>query len=162
MANPKTCHHIVCMLLNLIENCEGNQLITHAEIEHATLMQMLSKAQLEIPHHLSTIDNESENYDQILMQHPLFNRNQTLCPGCKPVGTPRRCSGSLRPRIIQSSELHFYMQGLLFLSKEEKVVGTKLHFCLATRCTIGIASSNNNITPLLNQEVLVDPRLNAI
>ena len=29
----------------------------------------------EISHHLSTIDNEDRNYDQMLRQHPFFNRN---------------------------------------------------------------------------------------
>ena len=141
---------------------EGNQLIAQVENGHVALMEMLSKVPTEIPHHLSTIDNEDQNYDQMLMQHPLFNRNQTWYLGRKPTGTPSRCSGCLRPRIVQSNDLHFYVQGLLFLTKEQKVVDTKLRFCLSERCTNGITSSNNNIKPLLNSEVLIDLRLNAI
>ena len=108
---------------------KGNQLIAQVETGHAALIQMLSKVPTEIPHHLSTIDNEDRNYDQMLMQHPLFNRNQTCHLGCKPTGTPCRCSGCLHPRIVQSNDLHFYVQGLLFLPKEQKVVDTKLRFC---------------------------------
>ena len=67
---------------------EGNQLIAQVEIGHAVLMQMLSKVPIEIPHHLSVIDNEDRNYDQMLMQHPLFNRNQTWYLGRKRTGTP--------------------------------------------------------------------------
>ena len=48
----------------------GNQLIAQVEI----LMQMLSKVPIKISNYLSTIDNEDQNYDQMLMQHPLFNR----------------------------------------------------------------------------------------
>ena len=33
---------------------------------------------------------------------------------------------------------------------------------LTQSCTNGITSSNNNIKPLLNQEVLINPPLNAI
>ena len=81
---------------------EGDQLIAQVEIGHAVLMQMLSKVPIEIPHHLSVIDNEDRNYDQMLMQHPLFNRNQTWYLGRKRTGTPCRCSGCLHPRIAQS------------------------------------------------------------
>ena len=72
-------------------------------------MQILSKVPIEIPYHLSTIDNEDRDYDQMLMKHPLFNRNQARHLGRKQTGTPCRCSGCLRPRIVQSSELHFYV-----------------------------------------------------
>ena len=96
------------------------------------------------------------------MQHPLFNKNQTWYLGRKPKGTPCWCSGCLNSRIVQSNDLHFYVQGLLFLPKEQKVVDTKLRFCLSARCTNGITSANNNIKPLLNQEVLIHSRLNAI
>ena len=55
MANCKTCHHIVSVLLNLMQVGEGNQLVAQIEIEHAALMQMLSKVPTEILHHLSTM-----------------------------------------------------------------------------------------------------------
>ena len=57
MANCKTCHHIIWVLLNLMQVGEGNQLIAQIEIGHAALMEMLSKVPTEILHHLSTIDN---------------------------------------------------------------------------------------------------------
>ena len=67
IANCKTCHHIVWVLLILMQVGEGNQLIAQVEIGHAALMQMLSKMPIEIHHHISTIDNEGRKYDQILM-----------------------------------------------------------------------------------------------
>ena len=96
------------------------------------------------------------------MQHPLFNRNQTWHLGHKPTGPPCHCSGCLPPRIVQSNDLHFYVQGHLSFSKEQEVVDTKLRFCLSARCNNGITSSNNSIKPLHNQEVLIDLPLNAI
>ena len=84
MENCTACHHILWVLLNLMQVGEGNQVIAQVEIEHAALMQMLSK-----------------------------------------------CSGCLHPRIVQSSDLHFYVQGLLSLPREHKVVDTKLLFCLS-------------------------------
>ena len=47
MVNRKT--HIVCVLLNLMEVGERNQLIAQVEIGHGALMQMLSKVLIEIP-----------------------------------------------------------------------------------------------------------------
>ena len=148
MANCKTCHHIIWVLLNLVQVGEGNQLIDQVEIGHTALMEMFSKVPTEIPHHLPTIHKEGPNYDQMLMQHPLFNRNQNWYLGRKPTGTPGQCSGCLRPR--KRKVLHFNVQGLLFHPKEEKVVDTKLWFCLSEQCTNGITSSINNIKPLLN------------
>ena len=58
MANRKTCHRIVWVLLYLMEVGEGNPLIAQVEIGHAALMQMLSNVSTEILHCLSTIDNE--------------------------------------------------------------------------------------------------------
>ena len=96
---------------------------------------MLSKVRTEIPH-FPTIDNEDRNYDQILIQHPLFNRNQSWYLGRRSIGTPCRCSGYLRPRIVQRNDLHFYIQGPLFLPKEWKVVDTTLRFCLSAQCAL--------------------------
>ena len=56
---------------------EGNQLIARVENGHAALKQMLSKVPTEIPHHLSIVNNKGRNYGQMLIQHPLLNRNQT-------------------------------------------------------------------------------------
>ena len=65
MANRKTRHHIIWVLLNLMEVGEGNQLIAQVETRHAALMQMLKKVPSGIPHHLSAMNNEDRNYDQI-------------------------------------------------------------------------------------------------
>ena len=161
MANRKTCHHIVWVLLSLMEVGMGNQLIAQVEIGRAVLMQMLWKVPIEIPHHLSTIDHEDQNYDKMLMQHPSFNRNQTWYLGRKRTPTLCWCSGCLCPCIVQSNNLHFYMQGLLFLPKEQKLLIQSCG-CLSTRCTSGITTWNSNIKPLLNQEVFIDASLNAI
>ena len=77
--------------------------------------------------------------------------------GRKVSGSPCRCSGCLRPRCIQSNDLHLYVQGLLLL-KEQRVVDTKLRFCLSARCVNGISSSYNNIRSLGNKSVLLDPQ----
>ena len=76
-------------------------------------------------------------------------------------GSPRRCSGCFHPRCIQNNDLHLYEQGLLLL-KEQHVVDTKLRFCLSARCGNGILSSYNNISPLGNKSVLLDPQLERI
>ena len=71
------------------------------------------------------------------------------------------CSGCLHPRCIQNNDLHLYVQGLLLL-KEERVVDTKLRFSLSARCANGISSSYNNIRPLVNKSVLLDPQIEII
>ena len=81
--------------------------------------------------------------------------------GRKVSGSPCRCSGCLRPRFIQNNDFHLYVQGL-FLLKEQRVVDTKLRFCLSARCVNGISSFYNNIRPLGNKSVLLDPQLERI
>ena len=124
MANHKTCHHIACLLLNLMQVGEENQLIAQLEIGHVALMQMLSKVPTEIPHHLSTIDNEDQNYDQMLMQHSWFNRTQTWYLGCKPAGTPCRCSSCLRPHKYSPKAMtYIYMcKGFCFFQRSKKLL----------------------------------------
>ena len=109
--------------------------------------------------YISKLPKNKNNF--FLFQHLLFDKNQTLHLGRKSTGTPCLCSGCLIPPIVQSNHLHFYVQGILFLPKERKVVDTKLRVFLLTWCTNGITSSNNDIKPFLNQEILVDPHLNA-
>ena len=58
-------------------------------------------------------------------------------------------------------DLYFYIEGLLYLEKDGKVVETKLRFCLTTSCTTNITSSLNNIRPLAGT-ILRDPSLNEI
>ena len=53
-------------------------------------------------------------------------------------GSPCRCSNCLRPRCIQNNDFHVYVQGILLL-KEQRVVDTKLRFCLSVRCVNGIS-----------------------
>ena len=69
--------------------------------------------------------------------------------------------GYLRPRWIQNKDLHLHVQGLLLL-KEQRVVDTKLRFCLPARSVNGISSSYNNIRPLGNGSVLLDPQRKII
>ena len=57
-------------------------------------------------------------------------------------------------------DLHFYIEGFFYLEKGEKVVETKLRFCLATSCTTNIRYLNN-IRPLAGT-ILRDPSLNKI
>ena len=71
-------------------------------------------------------------YDDKLINHPPFQRDQMCYLFRKVSGSPCRCSGCLRPRCIQNNDLHLHVQGLLLL-KEQCVVDTKLRFCLSAR-----------------------------
>ena len=75
--------------------------------------------------------------------------------------SPCCCSGCLCPRCIQNNDLHLYVQGLLLL-KEQRVVDTKFRFRLSACCVNDISSSYNNIRPLGNKSVLLDPQIERI
>ena len=62
-----------------------------------------------------------------------------------------------------SGDLHFYVEGLLFLEKDNKVVETKLRFCLKSNCVRNITSTLNNIrSMLINTKILQDSSLEGI
>ena len=60
-------------------------------------------------------------------------------------------------------DLHLYVQVLLYLEKDDRVVETKLRFCLTRECATNIKSSFNNIKSLdLNTVIKKDPLLAKI
>ena len=65
---------------------------------------------------------------------------------------------SYRRRIDLETTSYVYS----VLLKEQGVVDTKLRFCLSARCVKGISSSYNNIRPLGDKSVLLDPQLERI
>ena len=76
-------------------------------------------------------------------------------------GSPFLCSGCLHPRSIQNTNLHMCVKDLL-LFKQQSVGDTKLSFCLSAGSVNVISSSYNNIRPLGNKSVLLDPQLEII
>ena len=60
-------------------------------------------------------------------------------------------------------DLHLYVQVLLYLEKDDRVVETKLRFCLTRERVTNIKSSFNNIKSLdLNTVIKKDPLLAKI
>ena len=158
--NQRTCHHIVWLLLNLCNISEGNQLLAQIDIGRSVLENLILKVPDDFPDSLTRIHSD-RNYDDKLINHPLFQRDQMWYLGRKVSGSPCLFSGCLHPRCIQNNDLHFYVRGLLLL-KEQRVVDTKLRFRLSARCVNGLSSSHNNIRPLGNKSVLLDPQLERI
>ena len=76
---------------------------------------------------------------------------------------PSRCSDGMVPKQIKIGDLHLYVKGLLNLEKDDRVVETKLRFCLKRKCVTNINSSYNNIRPLnLDCAVKKDPFLGKL
>ena len=160
IVNRITCEHIVWLLLDLCNISEGNQLLAQVDIGRTVLENLILKVPDEIPDSLTRIHSD-RTYDNKLINQPLFQRDQVghLCR--KVSGSPCCCSGCFHPRCIQNNDLHLNVQSL-FLLKEQRVVDTKLRFCLSARCVNGISSSYNNIRPLGNKSVLLNPQLERI
>ena len=157
IANWRTCHHIVWLLLNLWNIIEGNQLLAQVDIGSSLLENLTLKVADEIPDSLTRI-REDRTYDDKLINHPLFQREQMWYLGRKVSGSPCCRSRCLRPRCIQNVDLHLYVQGLLLL-KEQRVVDTKHIFCLSACYVNSISSSYNSIRPPGNKSVFPDPQL---
>ena len=111
-----------------------------------------------MPDSLTRIHSD-RTYDDRLINHPLFQRDQMWYLRRTVSGSPCRCSRCLRPRCIQNNDLHLYVQGLLL--KEQRVVDTKLRFCLSA-CSVNNISRSYNIRPRGNKSVFPDPQLERI
>ena len=93
----------------------------------------------------------------------MFNSIQTWYLSRKTVTHPARCSGCLKPRTIVTGDLHFFVEGLLHLEDRDRVVETKLRFCINSRCVRDIKTSLNNIRSIGADTIIrIDPALNGI
>ena len=68
-----------------------------------------------------------------------------------------RCSGCLKPKHINIGDIHLFVKGLLYLERDDRVVETKLRFCLKVACVQNIQSLYNNIRPLASLTLKKDP-----
>ena len=69
----------------------------------------------------------------------------------------------LKPRTIVTGDLHFFVEGLLHLEDRDRVVETKLRFCINSRCVRDIKSCLNNIRSIGADTIIrIDPALNGI
>ena len=162
IANKKTCVHIVWTFLNLFNVNEGDQLIAQVQLGSSALVQLLQKLPTSLPPHLLSINESQRAIDPKITEHPSFRKDQIWVLARKGAGSPCRCSGCLKPRIIQIGDLHLSIQGLLLLKREQKVVETTLRFCLSAACANNITSSYNNIKPLKNQAITIAPNLESV
>ena len=89
----------------------------------------------------------------IYHRHAYAFRKNISRPSCRSV--------CLQTKKI-SGDLHNYVEGLLYLEKDDKVVETKLRICRAARCTTNMTSSLNNITPLADTIYIERSSLNEI
>ena len=138
IANRRTCHHIVWPLLNLCSISEGTHLLAQFGIGRRGIENLILKVPDEIPGSLTRIHSDRIFNDK-LINHPPFQRDQMWYLGRRVSGSLCLCSGCLRPRCIQNNDLHLYVQGLLLL-KKQRVVDTELRFCLSAR-SVNLISS---------------------
>ena len=118
--------HIVWPLLNLCNISEGTQLLAQVDFGRSVLENLILKVPDEIADSLTRIRSD-RTYDDKLINHPPFQRDQMGYFGRKVSGSPCLCSRCFQTRCIQNNDLHFYVQGLL-LVKEQRVVDTKFRF----------------------------------
>ena len=129
------------------------------------LVSLLSSVFLEkyltVPNALKIVNDGVREYNQKLGDHEKLDLTQTLFVSRNHTSRPSRCSGCVQPKKIIPGDLHFYVEGFLYLEKCDKVVETRLRFCLATSCTTNLIRYLNNIRPLTGT-ILRDPSLTEI
>ena len=157
ITNRRTCHHIVQPLLNICNISQGTQLLAQVDIGRSVLENLILKVPDEIPDSLTTIHID-RTYNYMLINYPPFQRDQMRHFGRKVSESPYFCSGCFHPRCIQNNDLQLYVQDL-FLLKQQRVVGTKLSFCLSAGSVNVISRSYNNIRPLGNKSFFLTHNL---
>ena len=99
----------------------------------------------------------------MLKSNPKFSEQQTWYLARKMRGQSARCSGCLQKGKIQIGDLHLYVNGLLYLEKEDIVkVVKEMRFCINRKCVTEIQSQYNNIRPLEDFVVKKDPFLGRL
>ena len=160
-ASKKTCHHIVWVFLNLFKISENDQLLAQTEVGTVAFSRLANQMPECIPEDLTTINEGVREFCHQLKEHTNFSSPQVWYLSNKNQSRPSRCSGCLKPKKIMPGDIHFYVPGLLYLEKDDKVVETKLRFCLSKNCVTNITSSFHNIRPQ-SGDILYDPLLNEL
>ena len=75
---------------------------------------------------------------------------------------PARCSGCLKPGVINITEFHLRMKGLLVLERDNGVVETNIRFYLNKSCYLNIESLRNNMHSLKFLVIKKDPLLGTL
>ena len=159
----KTCHHIVWLFLNLFDISENDQLVAQTKIGALSFLRLANAMPAEIPTLLKTQRDADRRFSQKLKEHSKFSTSQTWYLSRKRTTKPARCSGCLKPRTIVTGYLHLYVDGLLYLEKDDRVVETKLRFCISSSCVRDIKSSLNNIRSIESDTVIqIDSALNGV
>ena len=117
-------------------------------------IKLAGKCSDAIPSHLKTC---TQNPSQRVFHHRIksderFNDNQAWFLERKSTTTPARCSGCLKKGAVKKDDLHFVVTGILYLQDKNKVVETKMRFCLKDSCIGNITSTIHNINSIESEE----------
>ena len=148
-ADRKICSHIVWTYLNLIKVEETNKLLAQIYLSDQGYKHVAEKCPDEIPQNLkSCVVNSARIYHVQLKSHSLFDAAQTWNLERKANSRSATCGGCLTKACIKEGDLHLSVEGLLFLSDQNRVVVTTIRFCLNSDCVTNIKSKFNNIREL--------------
>ena len=154
---------IVWTLLNLFKIDESDQLLAQTNIGVAAFDRLVLSMPDIIPQELSQLRTNQRRFSEKLARHAKFNDPQIWYLARKSSTKPCRCSGCLLPRKILPGQLHFYVNGLLHVEKNDQVVETKLRFCLSRNCVTNICSRLNNVKSLTSDCLIFkDSSLNGL
>ena len=123
---------------------KSNSVLVQIEISREIFDEMRESLPHELPESFTQWEN-GRTFSPKLKNHPRF---EIWYLSVTKSGAPRRCSSCMVPKQIKIGDLHLYVKGLLNLEKDDRVVETKLRFCLKRKCVTNINSSYNNIRPL--------------
>ena len=125
----------------------SNSVLAQIELSQEIFDEMRESLPHELPESVTQCENGQTSSPK-LKNHPRFENEQVWYLSAKKSGAPSRCSSCEIPKQIKIGDLHLYVEGLLYLEKDDRVVETKLQFCLKRKCVTNINSSYNNIRPL--------------
>eukprot|EP00794_Sanderia_malayensis_P013304 gene13304-14677_t len=158
-ARKTSCVHIAWCLLKVFQLEQNDRLLAQLLIGNEILDYLLERVNDAVENSLFTFTKTKERvYHQKLKDHPKFNEEQVWYLSRKARRKCCPCAGCLEPGKICMGDLHLYVNGLLYLEKEDIVkIVKQMRFCINRKCVINIQSIFNNIHPLENTTVRKDP-----
>ena len=141
---------------------KSNSVLAQTEISREIFDEIRESLPHEFPESVTQCES-GRTFSPKLKNHSRFESEQILYLSAKKSGALSRCSSCMVPKQIKIGNLHLYVKGLLYLGKEDRLVETKLRFCLKRKCVTNINSSYNNIRPLqFDCAVKKDPLLGKL
>ena len=123
-ADRKTCCHVLWVYVNLFGMEEDDNTIAQVNLDRAKLGSLYQKCPDNAPENLSKCLQKAvkRTFHPMILIHPKCDAEQTWYVQRKPGNKTSTCAGCIKKGQIMPGAVHLFVEGLLFLTKQNWII----------------------------------------